>query len=136
MLVNADCVLKRQLRDPVGAREDQRAPIPAALPACGYAPDFVEVIDADTEDGAVGVGGHGDRGALGPRGRGRDEVLASVFDPLQRLPEVIAREDDDLFVAGEVRLLTEAAADVTHPHADLTLGNSRDASGDGADVVW
>jgi hypothetical protein len=50
----------------------------------------------------------------------REEVAAtrfspSVFDPLQRLPEVIAREDDDLLVAGEVRLLTEAAADITHP---------------------
>ena len=60
----------------------------------------------------------------------------SVFDPLQRLPEVIAREDDDLFVAGEVRLLPEAAADIAHPHADLAFGNSRDPSGDGANVVW
>ena len=94
------------------------------------------MIDADTEDGAVGVGGHGDGCALRPRGGGRDEVLVSVFDPLQRLPEVIAREDDDLFVAGEVRLLTEAAADVAHPHADLALGNSRDAPRDGADVMW
>ena len=52
---------------------------------------------------------------------GGHEVLAAVLDPLEGPAEVVAGQDDDLFVTGEVRLLTEAAADVAHLHADLVL---------------
>ena len=81
------------------------------------------------------VGRQRDRAALGAR-RGRGEqVLAAIFDPLEGLAEVVAGEHNDLFVACEVGLLAEAAADVAHLHPDPALGHAGDAAGHGAHVV-
>ena len=111
------------------------APMAAALPACGIRTNLVEVVRRDAEDVAVVVGRDRDRAALRPRRCRGEQVLASVLDPLERLAEVVAGEQDDLLVACEVGLLPEAPADVAHLHPDPALGHAGDAAGDRAHVV-
>ena len=65
------------------------------------------------------VGRDRHRAPFGARRRRREQVLAPVLDPLERLAQVEAGEQHDLLVAGEVGLLAEAAAHVAHLHADL-----------------
>ena len=134
VLVNIDCRAPGVPRDPVRPGEHHRGHH-ARAPRQRIRTTVVELLEGRGQDRSVGVGRQADAAALVPGRRRGHEVLAPVLDPFHRPAEVVAGEDDDLLVAGQVRLLPEPAADVAHRHPDVALGDSGDPGGDGADVV-
>jgi hypothetical protein len=90
-------------------------------------------LNLSPEDGAVAFGSDLVVIHVAAALRAGLEVLAARLDPLHRFAELSREEADEKLFGVDIRLASEASADLGRDHAHLMLGDAERSGGDGAE---
>ena len=88
-----------------------------------------DCLDPDTDDLAVGIGGHFRRRDMVARMGHRQELFRAIGGPFDRPVDLAGRPDADRLLGIDIDLRAEAPADIRRDHPELVLWRDADEGG-------